>query len=146
MSKRAQEHRAFGPWIGFKLADMVDRCLGIPVEFDQAAVFMFKDPEKAAMMLWEQRVAHTYPENAKPKREAILSGVADYLIGQFADLAAPPLGDRPVNIQEVETVLCKWKSTRRGHYWLGLDTRDHRLQLEQWGAQDLLNAYPTLRA
>src|SRR5690606_22507373 len=105
VSARAQEHRGFGPWIGFKCADMIDRVMEVPVDFDQAAVFMFKDPEKAAMMLWEQREAHKYPEGAKPKREAILSGVTEYLIKQFADLTAPPLGDRPINIQEVETVL-----------------------------------------
>lgn len=132
VSKRAQEHDGFGPWIGFKIADMVDRVMGVRVDFDNAAVFMFKDPEKAAMMLWEQREAHKYPENVKPKREAILSGVTEYLIKQFADLAAPPLGDRPVNIQEVETILCKWKSHMNGHYPLWHDIREINGGLAPW--------------
>lgn len=132
VSARAQEHRGYGPWIGFKLADMVDRCLGVPVAFDQAAVFMFKDPEKAAMMLWEAREGHKYPEGSKPKREAILTGITEYLIKTFADLPAPPLGDRPVNIQEVETVLCKWKSHCNGHYPLFNDIDEIHAGLAPW--------------
>jgi hypothetical protein len=132
VSKRAQEHRGYGPWIGFKLADMVDRCLGLPVAFDQAAVFMFKDPEKAAMMLWEQRDAAKYPPGTKPKREAILKGVSQYLEDQFSDLKAPPFADRPINIQEVETVLCKWKSHCNGHYPLFNDIREIRTGLLPW--------------
>lgn len=132
VSDRAQEHRGFGPWIGFKIADMLDRVLGIPVDFDQAAVFMFKDPEKAAMMLWEQRESHKYPEGAKPKREVILSGVTDYLTKTFSDLKAPPFGDRPINIQEVETVLCKWKSHMNGHYPINNDIREIKDGLKPW--------------
>lgn len=132
VSDRAQEHRGFGPWIGFKCADMIDRVMEVPVDFDQAAVFMFKDPEKAAMMLWELREAHKYPAGARPKREAILGGVTDYLIERFADLPAPPLGDRPINIQEVETVLCKWKSHMNGHYPLYNDIREINEGLRPW--------------
>ena len=134
VSNRAQEHNGFGPWIGFKIADMMDRVMEVPVDFDNAAVFMFKDPEKAAMMLWQLLEGHKYPENAKPKREVILNGVAQYLIGQFADLEAPPLSDRPVNIQEVETVLCKWKSHMKGHYPLYNDIREINAGLGPWAA------------
>lgn len=124
VSDRAQEHLGFGPWIGFKIADMVDRVLGVPVDFDHAAVFMFKDPEKAAWMLWEQRMAPQYPPGTKFKREPVLHGVTDKLIAEFQSFKAPPFGDRPVNIQEVETVLCKWKSHMNGHYPLGNDIRE----------------------
>lgn len=132
VSKRAQEHRGFGPWIGFKVADMIDRVLGLPVDFDQAAVFMFKDPEKAAMMLWEERAAPKYPANYRPKRDAILGQVTDYLIKEFENHNAPPFRDRPVNIQEVETVLCKWKSHMNGHYPLMNDIRDINGGLALW--------------
>lgn len=132
VSARTQEHLGFGPWIGFKVADMVDRVMGVPVTFDHAAVFMFKDPEKAAMMLWEKREGHKYPEGARPKREVILNGVTSYLIDHFSDYAAPPLGDRPVNIQEVETILCKWKSHINGHYPLFNDIDEINHGLEPW--------------
>jgi len=132
VSSRAQSHWGFGPWIGFKIADMIDRVLGVRVDFDAAAVFMFKDPEKAAMMLWEQREAHKYPEGAKPKREVILKGVTAYLEKTFAKHRAPPLGDRAINIQEVETVLCKWKSHMNGHYPLWNDIDEINNGLEPW--------------
>lgn len=137
VSTRTQEHRGFGPWIGFKVADMVDRVLGIRVAFDHAAVFMFKDPEKAAMMLWEKREGHKYPENSRPKREVILNGVTSYLIDYFRDLPAPPLGDRAVNIQEVETVLCKWKSHCNGHYPLYNDIDEINAGLEPWAGRSV---------
>lgn len=132
VSDRAQAHVGFGPWIGFKIADMVDRVLGVRVDFDTAAVFMFKDPEKAAMMLWEQREGHRYPEGTKPKREAILSAVTNHLTQSFKDYRAPPFGDRPVNIQEVETILCKWKSHMNGHYPLWNDVDEINAGLDEW--------------
>lgn len=134
VSERTQEHRGFGPWIGFKVADLVDRVLGKRVAFDEAAVFMFKDPEKAAIMLWEQREGHKYPTGARPKREVILRGVTDYLIHHFRDYAAPPFADRPVNIQEVETILCKWKSHMNGHYPLNNDIQEIRDGLAPWAS------------
>lgn len=132
VSKRAQESSGYGPWIGFKLADMVDRVLGVPISFEEAEVFMFKDPEKAALMLWEEREGSKYPDGAKPKREAMLRGVSDYLKRTFSDLRAPPFADRPINIQEVETVLCKWKSHVNGHYPLFNDIDEIRAGLQPW--------------
>jgi hypothetical protein len=147
VTERVQQHRGFGPWIGFKVADMIDRCLGVPVAFDNAAVFMFKDPEKAAMMLWDEREGRKYPESARPKREVILNGVTGYLINHFRDVPAPPFGDRPVNIQEVETVLCKWKSHVNGHYPLNNDIVEIRDGLAPWAkhcqtARDFLAHFP----
>lgn len=149
VSARAQEHRGFGDWIGFKVADMVDRVIGVPVAFDEAAVFMFKDPEKAALMLWEQREGGQYEGKVRPKREVILHGVTEHLIKEFSDLPAPPLGDRPINIQEVETVLCKWKSHCNGHYPPGNDIREISHGLQEWtaastAAEQFLAAMPRL--
>ena len=56
IQRRVREHRGFGPWIAFKVGDMLDRCFtGIDVSFEQAEVFMFKDPAKAAMLYWMQQ-------------------------------------------------------------------------------------------
>lgn len=147
IAHRVQIHRGFGPWMGFKIADMVDRVLNVRVEFTNAAVFMFKDPETAAMMLWEQREGHAYPAGSRPKREVILNGVVGYLERAFSDLSAPPFGDRPINIQEVETVLCKWKSHLNGHYPLNNDINEIRTGLAEWAGesrlvQDLLTTLP----
>jgi len=128
---RVKEHSAFGPWIGFKVADMIDRVLGHPVNFDQAAIFMFKDPVKAVEMFWRQQTG--YGEKARPKDlNAVITQVVAWLTGEFKDLKAPPIYDRPVGLQEVETVLCKWKSHMNGHYPLGKDTKEITEGLAPW--------------
>lgn len=132
LTDRVQEHVLFGPWISFKIADMVDRVLGIPVSFEHAHVFMFKDPVKAALMLWRQRMG--LEENARPKDQAgVILEIVKYLIHEFEDLRAPPLYDRPIGLQEVETVLCKWKSHVNGHYPLFNDIDEIAEGLEGWG-------------
>lgn len=121
----------FGPWIAFKVADMLERVLGTPIEFSSTIMDLYKDPKEGARMageVWDMEPA-----------EAV-----DHLLRSLGDMTAPGATPRPVGIQEVETVLCKWKSARRGHYELGKDTRDHRRELERWDAQDLLTAYPTM--
>ncbi len=131
ISDKVQEHKNFGPWIAFKIADMVERVLDYIVDFDQAGVFMFKDPMRAAEMLFLSR--SNLPEGAKPKKDKVVDTVVPYLMGQFNDLTAPPLHDRPIGIQEVETVLCKWKSHMNGHYPVGKDTIEIFEGSEGWG-------------
>ena len=115
VSKRTCEHHLFGPWIGFKVGDMVERVLGHHVDFSEAAVFMFKDPLKSALMLWRRKSG--LPESAKPKnQDAVIHEIVEYLTDHFKDYKAPPRYDRPVGLQEVETILCCWKSHVNGHY------------------------------
>lgn len=129
-----REHKLFGPWISFKVCDMVDRVLGVPVNFSEAAVFMFTDPVKAALILWRQE--YNLPEAAKPRDQtAVIHSVVEYLKGAFSAHKAPPLYDRPVDLQEVETVLCKWKSHLNGHYPLFNDIDEIRAGLWQWGRE-----------
>ena len=130
VSARAQEHKGFGPWIAWKIADMLDRVMGVPVDFSDADIFMYKDPEKAALMLFEQR--YPLPSGARVKKRVVLPKVLEYLLGEFSGFRAPPLSDRAVDIQEVETVLCKWKSHMNGHYPLLNDIVDIRSGLEPW--------------
>lgn len=133
VSERAQDLPLFGPWIGFKVADMVDRVLGIKVVFNEGDVFtpMFKDPTKAAVKLWCLKAGLS--EDAKPKDEQkAVHDVVAYLIDHFKKFKAPPLGDRPVGIQEVETILCKWKSHMNGHYPLFNDIDEIRTGVEPW--------------
>lgn len=146
---RAKELPLFGPWISFKVCDMLDR-LGIQaVDFDQAAVFMFDDPVKAALTLWRQH--SKLPDEAKPKDEAtkvrIIENVVDHLSEHFKGFTAPPRHERPVGLQEIETILCKWKSHRNGHYPLFNDIDEIRHGLSGWGehcetARAMLHAMP----
>ena len=131
IAKRVKEHRGFGDWISFKVGDMLERCLRFPVEFDSGDVFMFADPTKAALKLFRAR--SSLPEDARlvDEQKAIRT-VVDHLMKEFSDLSAPPCLSRPVRLQEVETVLCKWKSHMNGHYPLGNDIIEIREGLHPW--------------
>jgi len=134
VANRVQEHMLFGPWIAFKVADMTERVFKVPVDFSEAAVFMFTDPTKAALMLW--RAKKGLPEDARPKDKAahveIISGVVKHLQGVFADFKAPPDDHRPLGLQEIETILCKWKSHMNGHYPIYNDIDEITAGLEPW--------------
>lgn len=134
LANRVQEHRGFGPWISWKVADMTDRVLGLSIDFKEKEVFMFTDPTKAALMLWRQRMK--LPEGTRPKDNAaqatIIHAIVEYLQLEFANYKAPPDYRRIVNLQEIETVLCKWKSHMNGHYPLWNDIMDIRSGLEPW--------------
>lgn len=114
LKKRVLAWRGFGDWISYKVGDMLDRCGVFPVifEFEDA---MYKDPTQAALLLW--KVKNGAPENAHIDDEpaAVLETVS-YLQGHFKDFTAPPIHERPIGLQEIETILCKWKSHLGGHY------------------------------
>lgn len=134
---RLMDWPQFGPWIAFKAADMLERVLGAAVTFPEEVITLYKDPREGAEMAREALGLATTQD------------VVTEMLDAYSGVIAPGFSQdsaRLCNIQEVETVLCKWKSARKGNYWIGLDTRDHRAELEQWGAQDLLAAYPTLPA
>lgn len=131
VTEEAQKHCLFGPWIGFKIADMLERLQIARVSFDEAAVFMFKDPYKSALMLYRQRSG--IPDNAVLKDEhGAIHHVVEYLTDHFNDYNAPPVYERPVGLQEVETILCKWKSHMNGHYPLNNDIMEIRHGLKDW--------------
>lgn len=165
VSGRVQEHASFGPWIAFKVADMLDRVLGIPVSFEQAEVFMFDSPREAALDLWWLRsedakaaraeildatgvdLGDNVDWNARPgdgngatgcilgkdAQAAAVQSSVDYLVKAFSvGWMAPPRFDRPIGLQEVETILCKWKSHRNGHYPLWNDVDEIRVGLFRW--------------
>lgn len=111
----------FGPWIAFKAADMAERVLGRPVKFPKDVARLYRDPRKGAEM-------------AAPLMKLSVEGVPAALEYFLRDMIAPGATERKVNIQEVETVLCKWKSARNGHYYIGADTVSYHQQMPIWGS------------
>ncbi len=133
ISKKAQEWPMFGPWIAFKVADMLERCAGVPVDFSDCNLELYEEPIAGAMLIAE--------EEGWPKD---LGLVVDRLLHHYSDKLAPPDNDRPINIQEVETILCKFKSHRGGHYPVGKDTKEigEGLADPRWGdTAKLMGAY-----
>lgn len=139
-----KELPGFGPWIAFKIGDMLERCFNSPVNFTFAEVFMYKEPAAAADMVWETYYAH---HSDIRKGEDCRAYVVRKLLQQFPGAKAPPTWNRKLNIQEIETILCKWKSHVNGHYDIGKDIREVSHGLNVWSkvsetAQDMLEAMP----
>jgi Amino acid:DNA transferase len=125
--KRILELPQFGPWIAFKVADMLERVAEVSVDFNRSDVLMFEQPYKSAL-----EIADHYELERTSDDEAVRR-VCDILLAHFGSRNhAPPRNDRPVNIQEVETILCKWKSHRNGSYPLGNDSKEISHGLRQW--------------
>jgi len=136
--KRVKEHYLFGPWIAFKVADMAYNVLDVEIDFDQASVFMFKDPREGAKRFWRSEMIKVglLDESltaAEPKDENVMiHGVIAHLTNSFRDLKAPPMRERAIGVLEVETVLCKWKSHGNGHYPLFNDIDEIHEGLVPW--------------
>lgn len=114
---RVQNWRGFGPWIAFKVADMLERLGMLSVTFDVGTAMYEGSPTEATAVLrdWEQ-------PGWEPESQAELSEWAvQRVTNELADLTAPPRHERPLGPQEAETVLCKWKSYLNGHYHVGED-------------------------
>lgn len=110
--KEVQSWPMFGPWIAFKAADMIERVAGEPVAFNSDIGLMYREPRAALDIL----VGDSSTDRARDEYHRLLH--------HFRDYAAPPGCDRPCGPQEVETVLCKWKSYRGGHYHPGKDLKE----------------------
>lgn len=122
----------FGPWIGFKAADMLERCLGAPIQFSENIGLIYSEPRACLDILSDQR-------GISQQRQYGL------LLEQLRNYKAPPGHDRCCGPQEVETVLCKWKSHSHGGYSVGKDIREVRRSLALWdndSARRLLQACP----
>lgn len=126
----AQKLPQFGPWIAFKIADMMERCCENTIVEPAGAdvALMYKEPRDGLAMI---------AERTGMRPEAIMEQL-QFTIGCLDAPGAPS----KCSFQEIETCLCKWKSAQGGHYTLGEDIRAHRKELTRWGAHDLLECYP----
>jgi hypothetical protein len=119
----------FGSWISYKIADMLERVVGVPLKFEEDWCLMYDEPAKALTL----HAAGNDEQKAYRK-----------LLTHFGKIKAPPNMLRACNVQEVETVLCKWKSAVNGHYWVGKDIHEISHGLVGWGktAGKLLSHLP----
>jgi len=140
VSVSVQTSRGFGPWISFKIADMAERVLGYDVSFSDCELGIYKDPRKGAAL------ALSGDQNY-PITDEELKKTVDKYVNHWAGrkkIKAPPVGNRLVNVQEIETVFCKYKSHINGHYPMGKDIQEVHHGLTGWGdlAQQLQKGLP----
>lgn len=126
----------FGPWIAFKVADMLER-LGIcRIAFTDADTFLFNSPKEGAAL-----VVSRYANGATVSAKEAPAWAFKYLHEHLGHLDAPPRYERRLNGQEYETILCKWKSHLSGHYSVGKDIHEIReglLRFARWPTAQLL--------
>ena len=122
----------FGPWAAFKLADLLETTMGFPIKFDPNIGLLYDEPAAALKILETQ---HT-KMSAQDHYTGLMIWITQY--------QAPPAFRRSCGPQELETVLCKWKSYLGGHYYIGKDIHEQRAALKGWGrtADKMLAAYP----
>lgn len=137
--KRAQGFPLFGPWIAFKIADMLERCAGYPVMFSDDLGLVYSEPRAALDLLGEPIQTRSLGDVDYDWKEMSAGGRWYTLLEHWRKYEAPPrmagYPRRPVGPQEVETICCKWKSHYNGHYWVGKDTKEIYHALEGWGAR-----------
>lgn len=153
----AQRHRGFGEWIGFKIADMAERVLRLPVDFSDCQLTLYKDPRQGAAMIYykglqpdAQSLKYNVAPWEYPAEDAEVKLTVDRWVKFFRkrNVYAPPHRDRHVGVQEIETIFCKYKSHAKGHYPLMKDTHEIKRALEAWAprsplSKTLLNGVPT---
>lgn len=153
--REVQKFRGFGDWISFKVADMLDCCTEHSVTFDNAHVFMFSDPIKGANLAYDTWWNHASSLSGISEPPPFLpiserpSYVVQRLIKEFSGMTAPPRHTRKINVQEVETVLCKWKGHVAGRHPVGNDTVEIHHGLKNWFdvsyvAQQFAEAMPSV--
>jgi hypothetical protein len=99
------------------------------VDFRDCKLLEFYDEPEAGAILAAKHWKLATPEAA-----------LDKILAALRDSWAPPFHNRYVNVQEVETVLCKWKAHCNGYYEIGKDTSEvvHGLQNYSSKTGDLL--------
>ena len=128
VSEEIRKTPSYGPWIAFKIADIMERCLNMKVDFSDCHLEMYEEPRRGAALLLTGDVDASIDYLG-------LNLVVSKLEQALRPLKAPPRYDRLVGIAEMETVLCKYKSHCNGHYPPGKDTREvfHALDPQRWG-------------
>ena len=129
VTDRVKEIPIFGPWIAFKLADMLERVMGHQVDFSTCAMGVYKEPRAAAALILS---GDAEANIADSDLERVMQQML--LPEHLGTLRAPPDFARPVNVQEIETCLCKYKSHVNGNYEPGKDTLEvlHGLKETRW--------------
>jgi hypothetical protein len=126
----------FGPWVGFKAADLIERVYGTSVKFDPNLGLMYESPRRALDLLGQDKDFIAVDRSP--------AGLYNNLITYFSGERAPPDYKRYCNAQEIETILCKWGSMKSGHYHVGKDIKEVREALHNWGptANRILEVMP----
>lgn len=126
--RRAETHDGFGPWIAFKVADMVDALIR-PVEQDDLSLFLYHTPRQSILEHYERGIIRTKLRDEEDRLEFAM----DWLQRSFESYTIPhKRNTSPPDWFALETVWCKHLSHMHGHYEFNKDIDEIRHGLEPW--------------
>ena len=128
---RALGHRSIGTWLSFKVVDLVDACMGVPVDQSDITPFFYDTPKFSLLREWRERMKAPVLSRPKDERRTIIE-MNNWLATQFIDLEAPHKPGHPVDNFCLETIWCKHQSHLNGHYPLNNDIDEINAGLEPW--------------
>lgn len=137
---RARSHYSVGQWLGFKMADLVDACLGVALDQTDLDPFLYDTPRRSLLRVWTEDL-HPGAAPPEPERPAVVEALG-WLAAQLRHLTSPHKAGQPLDAFCLETVACKHLSHLHGHYPLFNDLDDIRHGLEPWlPASDAARAF-----
>lgn len=129
-----KEFPGMGDWASWKFCDLLERVADVEIDFSKVDFREAYDfPLRGLCRVNGQTddFVATLKKNDDLYHHYIYN--AQHILGtDVMELEPPPKKGRTVNIQEIETCLCKYHSYLSGHYTIGKDTLHlyHRLKAE----------------
>lgn len=118
----------FGPWAAWKMIDLAACCLGKEFDFNGIDFRRAYDYPLRGMLLINGMDEDTSVLKDDQTYRRVLR-TAKAALRSSRRLLAPPDYRRLINIQEMETLFCKYHSYRHGHYEPGEDCRKLRQRI-----------------
>lgn len=130
VTDRVQQMRGFGSWAQWKIADILERVLEVPIDFSDASLMMYSEPVAGAALILGKK--------DKKVSASEMAHVLQLMQSEFGEMLAPPSYNRKINVQEFETLCCRWKGYLKGSYHIGKDSKEIRKRLmEESGNSEL---------
>lgn len=127
---RVREHYLFGPWIAFKVADMLDGCVGAKVLQNDMTLFLYDTPRESIQLNIEaDNIPGVSAKNLSP--DSFIKAMR-WLQRELRECQIPHKPHSTPDWFSIETVWCKHLSHCHGHYPLYKDIYEIRHGLEPW--------------
>lgn len=108
-----------GDYFVWKLADVQERVFHVPCDFTGAEKWSPKVPQEGAKLISTAPIEQVYA----------------MIVEQMQPRMSPPAYDRPINMQEAETVCCVYHQYRGGGYTYGSRTAKAHRRLSAYESQ-----------
>jgi len=143
--KQLQKFQGIGPWAAWKILDLLNCCLGLKFDFHSVDFRLAYEYPIRGMLL----VAGEDEERHKKVTDGLYSEAMEQVYDQLRDAGllesmAPPEYKRAINMQEIETCLCKYHSYYHGHYKAGEDIAELHTRIVKTEYPDIRELKPCL--